>query len=153
MSQPAVTITELDGALGVLPASSGDLLAFVGPATSGPIDTPATFARSRDVVSSYGSGPTVEAAAYYIERYGRPIVFVRSTASNPGVLGVLDDSDFTGTSIVTLDVAGVLGDRPLPTIELRHGRAHAEFHVILARAWARDPHLVRGVAVATTRDV
>lgn len=54
---------------------------------------------------------------------------------------------------VLLDVAGTLADRPLPTIELRHGRASAEFHVILARAWARDPHLVRGVAVATTRDV
>jgi hypothetical protein len=54
---------------------------------------------------------------------------------------------------VTVEFEGMLPDRPLPTIELPHGRTDAAFHVILARAFARDPHLVRGVAVATTRDV
>lgn len=41
----------------------------------------------------------------------------------------------------------------LPTIELPHGRTQAEFHVILARAWARDTHLVRDVAICTTTEV
>jgi hypothetical protein len=54
---------------------------------------------------------------------------------------------------LVLDVTGTVPDRPLPSIELAHGRTNAEFHVILARAWARDPHLVRGVAIATTRDI
>ena len=54
---------------------------------------------------------------------------------------------------VVLEVAGILPDRPLPTIVLPHGCAAAEFHVILARSWARDPHLVRGVAIATTQDI
>jgi hypothetical protein len=54
---------------------------------------------------------------------------------------------------VTFEVGGILPDRPLPTIDLPHGRTDAEFHVIFARAMARDPHLVRGVAIATTREV
>jgi hypothetical protein len=48
------------------------------------------------------------------------------------------------------------GDIPptyLPTIELPHGRADATFHVILARAWSRDPHLVRDVTVCSTTEI
>lgn len=41
----------------------------------------------------------------------------------------------------------------LPTVDLPHGRARAEFHVILAQAWAPDIHYVRDVAVATTTEL
>ena len=54
---------------------------------------------------------------------------------------------------VGLDVSGTLDPRPLPTIELPHGRAQATFRVILARAWAVDSHLVRDVALATTTEL
>ena len=54
---------------------------------------------------------------------------------------------------VGLDVAGAIGARPLPTIELPHGRAQATFHVILARAWALDTHLARDVTIATTSEL
>ena len=57
------------------------------------------------------------------------------------------------TGEVSFDIAGTIEDRLLPTIDLPHGRASAEFHLILARAWARDPHLVRGVVLATTGEV
>jgi len=53
----------------------------------------------------------------------------------------------------TIELTGTLGDRPLPTIELPHGRAGATFHVILATAWAQDPHLIRDVAIATTLEL
>jgi hypothetical protein len=49
--------------------------------------------------------------------------------------------------------ASTLADVPLPTIELPHGTAAAEFHVILATAWARDPHLVRDITIATTLEL
>jgi hypothetical protein len=51
------------------------------------------------------------------------------------------------------ELRGTVDDVALPTIELPHGRASAELHVILARAWARDPHLVRDIAVATTLEL
>jgi hypothetical protein len=52
-----------------------------------------------------------------------------------------------------LDVKGTLDARPLPTVELPHGKAQATFHVILARNWAPDTHLVRDVAIATTTEL
>jgi hypothetical protein len=41
----------------------------------------------------------------------------------------------------------------LPTIELPHGRAQASCHVILARAFARDPHLVRDLTICSTTEM
>jgi hypothetical protein len=49
--------------------------------------------------------------------------------------------------------ASELADVALPTIELPHGTASASFHVILATAWARDPHLVRDISIATTLEL
>jgi hypothetical protein len=54
---------------------------------------------------------------------------------------------------VGFDVTGTLDARPLPTIELPHGRTQATMHVILARAWATDTHLVRDIALATTSEL
>lgn len=48
---------------------------------------------------------------------------------------------------------GTLDDRQLPTIRTPHGRADPAFHVIVATAWARDPHLVRDVALCSTTEV
>jgi hypothetical protein len=54
---------------------------------------------------------------------------------------------------IDLPFTGELAPRPLPTVELPHGRAQATFHVILARAFALDTHLVRDVTIATTREL
>lgn len=54
---------------------------------------------------------------------------------------------------IDLPFTGELPARPLPTVELPHGRAQATFHVILARAWSPDTHLVRDVTIATTREL
>jgi len=108
MTQPTVNVTELDGALGILPATAGRLLAVVGVSSSGPIDTPATFARVSDVVASFGVGPLVEAAAYYIEKYGRPVIIVRTGQSVLGAFpaGAVVAFVGTGTSAITVDNIG-----------------------------------------------
>jgi hypothetical protein len=59
--------------------------------------------------------------------------------------------DFDGER--RLDFEGLLADTPLPTIETAHGRTSAYFHLILATAFARDPHLVRDVSIATTLEL
>jgi hypothetical protein len=62
----------------------------------------------------------------------------------PGLFGgPLAEHRFSG------EVCGVW----LPTVDLPHGRARAEFHVILAQAWAPDIHYRRDVAVATTTEL
>jgi hypothetical protein len=112
MSQPRVDITVLDGALGILPPSSGKLLALVGPADSGPIDTPATFATTKAVVAVYTAGPLVEAACHAIEKEGKPVLLVRTGASvlggylgsvsgSAGSISAIDVSLRTGTSAFT----------------------------------------------------
>lgn len=100
MSQPNVSITELDGALGVLPTSAGKVYALAGASSSGPTNQPATFARTKDVIGTFGAGPLVEAACHYIERYGKPVVLVRTAASTAGAAGAVT-KDGTGTSVVT----------------------------------------------------
>ncbi len=44
-------------------------------------------------------------------------------------------------------------DAWLPSVDLPHGTARAAFHVILARAWARDVHYVRDVALCSTTEL
>jgi hypothetical protein len=60
--------------------------------------------------------------------------------AGPGEFGGAQTIEFTGT----------LPDTSVPTLETEHGRSSAQVHVIIATAWARDPHLVRDVAVCTT---
>jgi hypothetical protein len=103
MSQPAVTITELDGALGVLPPSAGALFALLGVSSDGTEDTPATYARITDLVADFGYGPLIEAAAHYLERYGRPVVVVKTGATTAAAAGAVT-FEGTGTSVVTVDV-------------------------------------------------
>lgn len=107
MTQPSVTITELDGALGILPATFGKLFAIVGPSSAGTPNVPATFARIKDVQAAFGAGELVEAAAYYIERYGRPVLLVKTGAGTPGSVSAVDDNDATGTSVVTVHSGSV----------------------------------------------
>lgn len=106
MSQPSVIITELDGALGILPTSAGRLLAFVGVSSSGPFATPATYARVSQLVADFGNGPMVEAAAYYIEKFGRPVIVARTAQSTAGSYPAAAATVVTGggTSVVTVDV-------------------------------------------------
>jgi hypothetical protein len=40
-----------------------------------------------------------------------------------------------------------------PSVDLPHGRARGQFHVILALAWEPDVHYVRDVALATTSEL
>ncbi len=44
-------------------------------------------------------------------------------------------------------------DAWLPTVDLPHGNGRATFHVILAKAWARDVHYVRDVALCSSTEL
>lgn len=102
MTLPKVTINEIDGALGISPATSGRLVAFVGPASAGSVDLPSTFARVSDLVAAYGGGNTVEAAAYYITTTGRPCVFVKTGASGVAAAVSAVTKVGSGTSVGTI---------------------------------------------------
>lgn len=103
MTQPNVTMTELDGALGILPPSAGALLALVGTSTSGTVDTPAGYARVSDVVADFGFGPLVEAAAYAITKFGRPVLLTRTGDTTAGTL---TSAVLVGTGTAAVSVSG-----------------------------------------------
>jgi uncharacterized protein DUF2586 len=121
MTQPAVNITELDGQLGVLPASSGRLMTFLGPSSIGPINTPATFARVKDIVANFGQGPMVEAAARSIDTIGRPVVIVRTAAATIAALVDAVVSTATGSAAVTMDSGALPNDDYEIVLKIVHG--------------------------------
>lgn len=103
MSQlPGVYVNETDYTLGATAAAAGGkLLAIVGPSTTGPIGLPSSFARWPDAAATFGAGPLVEAAAYFIERYQRPVLLCRTDVTGDPVISAVD-SEATGTSVVTV---------------------------------------------------
>lgn len=100
MTVPHVSITQLDGAIGVL-SPGGRLLALVGASSAGPLNTPAAFARTQDVIANFGTGPLVEAACHVIDRYRLPVVVIRTGHVVDGAYGALDTDAVDGTSVVT----------------------------------------------------
>jgi hypothetical protein len=62
------------------------------------------------------------------------------------------EGEFGGDETATA-FAGELPARWLPTVRLPHSRADGRFHVILAKAWAPDTHLVRDVAICSTTEL
>jgi hypothetical protein len=101
MTLQVVNVNELDGALGVLPAGL-EPLAFLGVADSGPIATPAAFGRTKDLVSTFGGGPTVHAASRWIKYANRPALFVRTGNTTVGTHTNINVAGVTGTSVVTI---------------------------------------------------
>lgn len=67
--------------------------------------------------------------------------------------GLLTGAGDFGRAGATYPFQGVLDDRQLPTIRTPHGRADAAFHLVIATAWAPDPHLVRDVAICSTAEI
>jgi len=65
---------------------------------------------------------------------------------------VAGQGDFGGGN-ATIPFEGLLASPWLPTSRLPHGKADAQFHVILAKAWAHDTHLVRDVAICSTTEL
>lgn len=96
---PSVNINELDGAIGTLPSGT-PAMAIVGVCDGGPLNTPAAFARIKDILATFTAGPAVEAAAHYIQLYGRPVIMVRSGNSVAGTFGTVTNG-ITGTSVPT----------------------------------------------------
>lgn len=58
-----------------------------------------------------------------------------------------------GGGAAPYEFEGAVPERWLPTVVTEHGRADAAFHVVIAVAMARDPHLVRDVAISSTSEL
>lgn len=109
MSVQKVTVVELDGQLGVLPDGQR-ALAIVAPASAGPLNTPAAFARTQDVVSNFTSGILVESACWHIQTKSLPVLLVRCAASTASTFDTIDTTKVTGSSVVTVNAGSLSVD-------------------------------------------
>lgn len=120
MTLPAVTITQVDGGLGVQPPAGGNYLAVIGPATSGAYLTPATYARPKDIIGAFTSGPLVEEACIWAQRFGRPVIAIRTQGDTVGSYGAVVKTG-TGTSVATAGVTEPLDDLDIMIVVVAGG--------------------------------
>lgn len=107
MSQPKVTITELDGALGALPEGVTKPMVFVGVCDDGPLDTPGAFGKAKSIRDTFVGGPTVEAACWYVDTFGIPAIVVRTGSAVDG--SYLDEVEEADGTVSAFDNALVTG--------------------------------------------
>lgn len=154
MAVPSVTLTQIDGALGVIPPQAGDTQVVIGPADSGALNTPVAFARNRDMVSYFTSGPLVECGGYQIDKTGRATIFIRSNATTAGASGTLVTTGWTGTSVVTIDAASACNDEYEFVFKIVNGGTRGEAGITYkysldgGRTWSAV--LALGTAVTVT---
>jgi hypothetical protein len=154
MSQPAVNQNETDGALGVLPPSSGDLLAVMGVSSTGPVNTPSTYGRVAQLVAAFGVGPMVEAAARHIETTGNPVVVVRTGDTTAGDYGAIDDAGVAGTSAISETSATEPLDDYEVVVEILNGGTRGTPGITYrtsldgGRTWSATLALGSGTAIA-----
>lgn len=110
MSVPFAVTSEIDGALGMLPPSSGLPLAVVGQCSGGVANTPASYTRVSSIVADAVSGRAPELAAYAVERFGVGVLLCKSATTTAKVLGAVDDADVAGTCVITVDGASAPTD-------------------------------------------
>jgi len=121
MTLPNVNLTQIDGALGIIPPSSGDTGAVYGPADSGPLNSPVALVSRDDVIAAFGAGPLVELACYLIAKTGKAVVCVRSDTTTDGTPGVIDVTGVTGTSVPSFDLAAEANDEYEVHVEIVTG--------------------------------
>ncbi len=99
---PNVKLNKLDNQLGTVPPQDGDTAAYCGNCTLGPLNTPGIYARSSDVIATFGEGPLVEEVCYEIEQTGRAVVVCRTDQTTAGAYGAITVTG-PGTSVITAD--------------------------------------------------
>src|SRR5690606_32287114 len=113
---------------------------MLGVSSSGSIAVPTPTSRKADLNTTFGEGPNVEAAAYTIENFRRPVIMVRTGQTTAGsyqdVTGGGADETIqtgTGTSVVTTEQTS-----PLP-----NGNYRVRLRVIQGGTIATGPILFR----------
>lgn len=104
---PKVTITQLQGQLRVQ-APSTSTVAVIGVSSTGTVDVPQAFTRSRSLRNEFGEGPLCELASQCIDLHGLTVVGCKIDPAADGSYGTIDDDGITGTVTPTAAVS------PLP---------------------------------------
>jgi hypothetical protein len=102
MSAPAANVTEVPASVGIAPTSSTKVCVFFGCSSKGALLTPTPFGSYKDCASSFGSGPTVKAAAYSNVKTNANFVFIRLPAAVVAATTSAVVKTGTGTFVATI---------------------------------------------------
>lgn len=86
MTLPAVSLTVRDGALGIVAGNTDNLIAFVGPSSTGTVASVTTISTLKELVDTFGYGPMPEAAAHALAVGGGPVLCVRTTTTTAATI-------------------------------------------------------------------
>ena len=104
MPTPSVEFTRLDGQTGVVRPSAQGVLAIIAPSEKGTLNQASAYARSADVLATFGDGPLYELASYLMNVAKKPVVCIRPTTSTAAAYSAIT-SVGTGTSVATAGVS------------------------------------------------
>lgn len=88
-------------------AEAAAVFAIIGTAADGDENAPYLARNDRDPTSRHTGGPLVEVAEIVMSFSGMSTILVRATSAAPGAYGTLDDDEFTGTAVPSVDAAVV----------------------------------------------
>lgn len=151
MSLPGVTLNVIDGNLSIQPASTQNVVLYMGVCTKGTPNTLYTFSDSQAMVSALGLGKLVEMGSYALGVSGGPAQFMPLEPSARGGAGTVTQLGVGPTVTVTLAphvsvlitcvTGGTLGTATF-TFSLNGGTASAP--VTSAAGWSSTGYRVPG---------
>lgn len=110
---PEASVTELAPGAAFAAAGIDEVVVFMGPCSKGTVASPRAIS-AQDVstlTSTFGTGPTVKAAARFLAKVGQPIVFCRlTTATVSGTRSSVTVTRTAGGSAPTNTIAGTPTD-------------------------------------------
>jgi hypothetical protein len=140
MALPDVTVSITDGALGLLPEATDKIVAFIGVASSGTVETLYAINDLETLQSTFGYGPLVEAAAMHLSTSGGPIYCMRATGSTAGSNSAVTASG--GGPTVTLSGAPYDDYTAIVKVVLGGARGTATFKYSLDNGSTYSPVIV-----------
>ena len=103
MPEGNVAITVNDGALGILPSNTANLVVHAGVCSSGTAGTLYSYSSIADLTAGLGTGPAVEAAAFQLALAGGSVLVCPINASVVGVAGAVTMTRVaSSTSVMSL---------------------------------------------------
>lgn len=104
MAIPQVTLSVVDGSLGLSAGSSDNTQVKIGTSSVGPTNTLTAVSTVSDLVAQFGQGPLVEAAARVLAIAGGPVYVMRVVSDVAGACGTVTPTK-TGTATLALSGA------------------------------------------------
>ena len=100
MSVNKVVLSEIDGALAILPSGGRRAVAIVGPAGAGAFNLPAAFGDPKSLINYFSRGLMPQVSAHNLQKYGTIALCCRASQSTAATFTTVVHTG-AGTSVVT----------------------------------------------------